>query len=149
MKYDSLLNSKKWPSDSPKGSATPCFLPTLSEVLLCLLPNHPFSNLDFSGLGQPIFLKFVLVSPNGLNLTTDPHFLKIYLIQYLSDHIKLCVILWLSGLAWPLPRDLYIWGWFSVISVRRAGYHTSFERACSVLSYEPKYSKHSPVDIYT
>ena len=28
--------------------------------------------------------------------------------------------------------------------MRRAGYHTSFERACSELSYEPKYSKHSP-----
>ena len=58
MRYDSLLNSKKWPSDRPKGSATPCFLPTLSVLLLCFLPNHPFSNLDFSGLGQPIFLKF-------------------------------------------------------------------------------------------
>ena len=58
MRYDSLLNSKKWPSDSLKGSATPCFLPTLSVLLSCLLPNHPFSNLDFSSLGQPIFLKF-------------------------------------------------------------------------------------------
>ena len=50
MRYDSLLNSMKWPSDSQKGSATPCFLPTLSVVLFCLLPNHPFSKLGFSGL---------------------------------------------------------------------------------------------------
>ena len=58
MRCDSLLNSKKMPSDSPKGSATPCFLPTLSVLLLYYLQNHLFSNLDFSGLGQPIFLKF-------------------------------------------------------------------------------------------
>ena len=54
MRYDSLLNSKKWPSDSPKGSATPCFLPTLSVLVFSSLPNHPFSNLDFTGFGQPI-----------------------------------------------------------------------------------------------
>ena len=58
MRYDSLFNSKKWPSDRPKSLVTPCFLLTLSVLLLCFLPNHPFSNLDFSGLGQPIFLKF-------------------------------------------------------------------------------------------
>ena len=57
MRYDSLLNSLKWPSDSQKGSATPCFLPTLSVVLFCLLPNHPFSKLGFSGLIQQIFVK--------------------------------------------------------------------------------------------
>ena len=30
MRYDSLLSSEKWPSDSPKGSGTPCFRPTHS-----------------------------------------------------------------------------------------------------------------------
>ena len=39
MRYDSLPNSKKWPSDSPKGSATPCFLLTHSVVLLMLQCN--------------------------------------------------------------------------------------------------------------
>ena len=40
--YDSSLNSKKWPSTSPKGSGTPWFLPTHSVQLLYSLPNNPF-----------------------------------------------------------------------------------------------------------
>ena len=59
MRYDRLFNSMKWPSDKPIGSATPCFLQTLSVVLLCLLSNHLFSNLSFSGLGQSIFCNFI------------------------------------------------------------------------------------------
>ena len=122
----------KWQA---KRFSNPCFLPTLSVVLLCLLPNHPFSNLDFSSLGQPIFLTFVLVSPNGLNLTTDAPFLKMYLIWYLSDHIKLCVILWLSELGWPQPRDLHILDCHSFTYASTANYHTSYDRGDAGLSY--------------
>ena len=61
MKYDSLLNSKQWPSNSPKGSGTPWFLPTHSVLLLYSLPNHPFWNLDFSGLDQLILFKLDFV----------------------------------------------------------------------------------------
>ena len=127
-----------------KRFSNPCFLPTLSVVLLCLLPNHPFSNSDFSGQGQPIFLKFHFAYSKCSKFNNWPTFSKNItdLIQF-RPHQTLCYFLafWVP---WPQPRDLYIWGWNSVISVRRAGYHTSFERACSELSYEPKYSKHSP-----
>ena len=47
-------------------------------------------------------------------------------------------------LSWAGLNQGTIWGWYSVISISRAGYYTSFERACSEASYEPKYSKHSP-----
>ena len=50
MWYNSLFNSKKWPSDSSKGFGTPTFWPSHSVKLLQFLPNHTFSNLDFSGL---------------------------------------------------------------------------------------------------
>ena len=36
MRYNSLLNSEKWPSDSPKRLATPCFC-TAPVLLFCLL----------------------------------------------------------------------------------------------------------------
>ena len=55
------LNSQKWPSDSSKGSGTPTIWPSHSVKLFSLLPNHSFSNLGFSGLGQQKFLKFDLV----------------------------------------------------------------------------------------
>ena len=58
MTYNSLLNSKKWPSDNPSVSATPSFLPTLksqissqkskmstdilNRELLILHSNNPF-----------------------------------------------------------------------------------------------------------
>ena len=107
MRYDSLLNSKKWPSDSPKGSATPCFLPTLSVVLFWLLSDHPFSNLDFSGLGQSIFLKldFVVCIWSKFNnwLTFSEN---ITILIHLKQPQILCyfVALWvaLASTKWPL-----------------------------------------------
>ena len=69
-RYDSLLSSEKWPSYRQKGSANPSFWLSHSVLLPCLLPNHPFSNLDFTGLFQNIFLKLVLLSHDTLNLTT-------------------------------------------------------------------------------
>ena len=50
MRYDSLFNSKKWPSDSSKGSVTPTLWPSHSVKLLYAMPNYSFSNLGCSGL---------------------------------------------------------------------------------------------------
>ena len=80
MRYDSLLDPEKWPSDGQKCSANPSFWPSHSVLLSCLLPNHPFSNFVFSGQAQPIFLKFTLVFPNTLNLMTPTHFVQKQLI---------------------------------------------------------------------
>ena len=91
MRYDSLLTSEKWPSDRPQGSATPCFLPTLSVLLLCFLPNHPFFNLDFSGLGQPIFLKFHFAVSKWSKFNNWPTFSKsITDLIHFRPHQTLC-----------------------------------------------------------
>ena len=138
MRYDSLLNSKKWPSDRPKGSATPCFLPTLSVLLLCFLPNHPFSNLDFSGLGQPIFLKFHFAVSKCSKFNNWPTFSRsINDLIHFRPHQTLCYFLafWVY---WPQPTDLYILEQISIISWRTASCNTSFERGHSGLSYDPK-----------
>ena len=50
MRYDSLFNYKKWPSDNSKGFGTPTFWPSHNVELLQFLPNYTFSDLDFSGL---------------------------------------------------------------------------------------------------
>ena len=107
MRYDSLLNSKKWPSDRPKGSATPCFLPTLSVLLLCFLPNHPFSNLDLSGPGQPIFLKFHFAVSKCSKFNNWPTFsLNISDLIHFRPHQTLghFVAFWvgLASTKWPL-----------------------------------------------
>ena len=107
MRYDSLLNSKKWPSDIPKGSATPYFLPSLSVVLFCLLPNHPFSNLDFSGLGQPFFLNFDFAVSKWPKFNNWPTFSRnMNDLIHFAPHQTLC---YFSGLLsvpastrWPL-----------------------------------------------
>ena len=115
MRYDSLLNSKKWPSDRPKGSATPCFLPTLSVLLLCFLPNHPFSNLDFSGLGQPVFLKFHFAVSKCSKFNNWPTFSKsITDLIHFRPHQTLCYFL-AFWVCWPQPSDLYILEQISVI----------------------------------
>ena len=63
--------------DRPKGSATPWYILTLSVLLLCFLPNHPFSNLDFSSLGQPIFLKITCAVSKCSKFNNWPTFSKI------------------------------------------------------------------------
>ena len=110
MRYDSLLNSKKWPSDRPKGSATPCFLPTLSVLLLCFLPNHPFFNLDFSGLDQPIFLNFHLVVSKWPKFNNWPTFsLNISDLIHFRPHKNLChfVAFWVGPVSTKGP--LHFW----------------------------------------
>ena len=42
IRYDSLFNSKKWPSNSSKGSVTPSFWPSYSLKLLYVRPNYTF-----------------------------------------------------------------------------------------------------------
>ena len=112
MRYDSLLNSKKWPSDRPKGSATPCFLPTLSVLLLCFLPNHPFSNLDFSGLGQPIFLKFHFAVSKCSKFNNWPTFSKsITDLIHFRPHQTLCYFL----AFWVAPASTNILQHFGMV----------------------------------
>ena len=61
MRYNSILNSKKWQSDSSKGWDVIAFWQSHSVKLLHPLPNYHFSNLDCSDLDSQIFLKFDLV----------------------------------------------------------------------------------------
>ena len=113
MRYDSLLNSMKWPSDSQKGSATPCFLPTLSVVLFCLLPNHPFSKLGFSGLIQQIFVKLYF----GVSKWPKFNYWSIFSLD-ISDltpfrpHQTLChfMAFWvrLASAKWPLHLGMVL-----------------------------------------
>ena len=113
MRYDSLLNSKKWPSGSPKGSATPCFLPPLSVLLLCFLPNHPFSNLNFSGLGQPIFLKFHFAVSKCSKFNNRPTFSWSItdLIHFIPPQtLYYFVAFWvvLASTKWPLHFEMVL-----------------------------------------
>ena len=50
MRYDSLFNSKKWPSDSSKDPVTPTLWLSHSVKLLLGLPEYPFSDIDCSDL---------------------------------------------------------------------------------------------------
>ena len=50
MSYESLFNSKKWPSDSSNGPVTPTLWLSHSVKLLYVLSEYPFSNIDCSGL---------------------------------------------------------------------------------------------------
>ena len=137
MRYDSLLNSKKWPSDRPKGSATPGFLPTLSVLLLCFLPNHPFSNLDFSGLGQPIFLKFHFAVSKCSKFNNWPTFSKsITDLIHFRPHQTLCYFL-AFWVCWPQPSDLYILVCRSVTCCWISEYHTPIWRRYLWLSDDP------------
>ena len=136
MRYDSLLNSKKWPSDSSKGSATSCFLPSLSVMLSCLVPNHHFSTLDFSGLGQSVFLKFDFAVFKWSKFNNLPTFSKsITDWIHFRPHQTLCYFL-AFWVLWPQPCDFYILGYHSFTSWRIANYHISFERGYLELSYD-------------
>ena len=134
MRYKRLLNQKKWLSDRLKGSANPSFRPSHSVLLLCSL--HPFSNLDFSGLLQLIFLKLIVLSPNTLNLTTDTKFLEKHLTMYILEHIKLSVNFRLLEWCLPQPTYLNILVCHSATSWNTPNYHTSSERGYSELSYD-------------
>ena len=106
MRYHSLLNSKKWPGDSPKGSGTLCLWPTHSVQLFCLLPNHPFSNLGFTGMNQSIFLKLCFVVSKWPKFNNWPTFSEnIIDLIHLRPHQTLCyfVAFWvvLASTKWP------------------------------------------------
>ena len=107
MRYDSFLNSKKWPSDSSKGSGNPTIWPSHSVKLFSSLPNHPFSNLGFSGLGQQKILKFDLVVSKWPKFNNWLTFSKnITDLIHLRPHQTLCyfVAFWvvLASTMWPL-----------------------------------------------
>ena len=98
----------KWQS---KRFSNPLFLPSLSVVLFCLLPNHPFSNLDFSGLGQPFFLNFDFAVSKWPKFNNWPTFSRnINDLIHFRPHQTLC---YFSGLLsvpastrWPLHFGL-------------------------------------------
>ena len=94
MRYYSLLNSKKWQSDSSKGWGTSPFWLSHNVKLLHPLPNYLFSNLDSSDLDSQFFLKFDLVISKWPKFNNWNKILVniIYLI-HLTWHQTLCIIL--------------------------------------------------------
>ena len=107
MRYDSLFNSKKWPSDSSKGLVTPIVWPSHSVKLLYVLPNYPFSNLDCLGLEWPNFMKFHLVVSKCpkfknwakiFNMPIDFIYFRPHFIYFRPP--KLCVFFWAF---WVVP----------------------------------------------
>ena len=115
---------------------TPSFLPSHSVILFCLLPNHYFSNLGLSDLGQPTFLKF-----NFFFSKWPKFYNKCKILWRLNeDQVNLCVILWLSEWGWPQASDLNSLACPTVVCQSRFSYHTSFDRRDSGLTYEPKNS---------
>ena len=82
-------------------------MPTHSVVLLSLLPNHPFSNLDFSGLDQPILLNFDFAVSKCSRFNNWPIFSKsITDLVHFRPYQTLCyfVAFWvlLASTKWPL-----------------------------------------------
>ena len=60
------------------------------------------------------------------------------MIYYISDHIKVCLVFWLSEWFWGCASCLNILVCHTVNFQSRASYHTSFEREESDLSSDPK-----------
>ena len=137
MRYDSLFNSKKWPSDSSKGLVTPAFWPSHSVRLLYVLPNYPFSNLDCSGLEWENFLKFDLFVSKWPKLKkTEPKVVKWLLISYTLDHLNLRVFIWPFESCRHWPNKFYILVWHSVTSYGISGYYTLIWKGYLGLSCE-------------
>ena len=76
MRYDSLVNSKKWPSESSKGSGISTFCQSDSVKLFCLYPNYYFSNFHCSSLEWQNFLKFDLVASKWPKFNNWSTFIK-------------------------------------------------------------------------
>ena len=85
----------------------PHFLAISQCKVVYLLPNHPFSNFGFSGLNQPIFLKFDFVVSKWPKFNNWPIFSgNIIDLIHLRPHQTLCYFMafWvvLASTKWPL-----------------------------------------------
>ena len=102
------------------------------------LQLHPFSNLDFSGLGQPICVKLGFATSKRPKSYNRPTFSKrITGLLHFWPHQTLCFFLGLRCAGLNQVTSTFRNG--PVIFWRRANCQTSFERACSELSYDPYY----------
>ena len=128
MRYDSLLNFKKWPCDSSKGSGTPTLWPSHSVKLFRVLPNHPFSNLDCSGLECSIFLKFDLVVSKWPKFNNCSIFFKNVTDFMYFRPSKLRVFSWLPESCLTMPDGLNIMVCHLVTSWRLASCHSPMSR---------------------
>ena len=68
MRYNSLLNSEKWPSDRSKCSCTPCFLSTI-VLLFCLL-FCPELRWPWPGCLH-ILICYIVISQSGVSCHTS------------------------------------------------------------------------------
>ena len=128
MRYDSLFNSKKWPSDSSQGLVPHTFWPSHIVKLPDVLPNYPFSNLDCSGLEWQNFLKFDLVDSKCPKFNKWSKFLKNVSCSRHFRPLKLGVLSWHSEWCLALPYQLNILFCCSVTPLRTASCHSSMCR---------------------
>ena len=128
MRYDSLVNSKKWPSESSKGSGISTFCQSDSVKLFCLHPNYYFSNFHCSSLEWQNFLKFDLVDSKCPKFNKWSKFLKNVSCSRHFRPLKLGVLSWHSEWCLALPYQLNILFCCSVTPLRTASCHSSMCR---------------------
>ena len=139
MRYGSLLNSNKQPSDSQRGWGNPCFhislvllSPPASKTYLINFESHSVTSWS----RRSYHISF---ERGDLELSLDIKFWNFLKTRYDLSQVQITQFQHGFGMLWGLPTSLFLLVCHSVISWSMSNFNPSFERGLKYLSYDHKY----------